>query len=69
MVIGHNPGLEELLVLLTGEKRTFHPVTLAEVLLPAERWLDITHDTAQLGNYWPKCPLGPSPPGPMPVTR
>lgn len=69
MVIGHNPGLEELLVILTGEQRTFYPATLAEVCLPAERWLDITHDTAQLGSYWPKCPLGPSPPGPMPVTR
>jgi phosphohistidine phosphatase len=54
MVIGHNPGLEDLLEQLTHKRRPFYAATLAEVRLGAESWLDIEQGGAVLDNYWPK---------------
>ncbi len=43
MVVGHNPGIEDLLKLLTGENQPMPTAALAQVSLPIERWggLDI----------------------------
>jgi phosphohistidine phosphatase len=38
MVVGHNPGLEVLLEVLTGETRWLPTAALARVDLPIERW-------------------------------
>ena len=54
MVVGHNPGLEDLLEQLTHARRPFYAATLAEVRLGTESWLDIEHAGAFLGNYWPE---------------
>jgi phosphohistidine phosphatase len=42
LVVGHNPGLEELLWVLVGEKRTLPTATLAQVELSLEAWQDLT---------------------------
>ena len=38
MVVGHNPGLEELIARLTGEREPFPTAALAQIRLPIERW-------------------------------
>jgi len=38
MLVGHNPGLEELLRLLTGEERQMQTAALACVELDVEKW-------------------------------
>jgi phosphohistidine phosphatase len=38
MLVGHNPGLEELLELLTGERHHLSTATLACVTLEVEKW-------------------------------
>lgn len=39
MLVGHNPGMEELLALLTGQGRHMATATLACVALDAEQWV------------------------------
>lgn len=41
MVIGHNPGLEELLSDLTGETEPLPTAALAQIELPIQRWIDL----------------------------
>lgn len=41
MVVGHNPGLEELLAGLTGELQSLPTAALAEVELPIESWQEL----------------------------
>jgi phosphohistidine phosphatase len=41
LVVGHNPGIEELLALLVGTTHTLPTATLAVVELPVERWSDV----------------------------
>ena len=38
LVVGHNPGLEELVALLVGESHVLPTAALAVVELPIERW-------------------------------
>ena len=38
MLVGHNPGLEELLTFLTGEERSLPTAALACVALDVEKW-------------------------------
>lgn len=45
MVVGHNPGLEELLWILAGEARTLATAALAQVELPLESWPELTAAT------------------------
>lgn len=53
MIVGHNPGLEELLETLTGESETLPTATLAQVKLPLERWRQLGEDTeGALVNLW-----------------
>lgn len=41
MVVGHNPGLEELLSDLTGESELLPTAALAQVELAIQRWIDL----------------------------
>lgn len=41
MVVGHNPGLENLLAALTGEEEPLPTAALAQVELPIRRWQDL----------------------------
>ncbi len=41
MVVGHNPGLEELVVALTGEAEPMPTAAVAQIALPIARWREI----------------------------
>ena len=45
MIVGHNPGLEELVTQLTGEPEGLPTAALAQVALPIDRWSDVTTST------------------------
>lgn len=53
LVVGHNPGMEELIAELTGEEERFPTAALAQVALPIERW-DQLHEATEgeLINLW-----------------
>ena len=53
MVVGHNPGLEDLLEILTGEMESMPTAALALVSLPIENWRDLSFETnGELSNLW-----------------
>jgi len=53
MVVGHNPGLEQLLEVLTGENQPLPTAALAEVQLPIQNWADLSEDTeGKVTNIW-----------------
>ena len=45
MIVGHNPGLEDLVVQLTGESEDLPTAALAHVVLPIDQWRDLTMST------------------------
>ena len=45
MVVGHNPGLEGLVEHLTGEREDMPTATLAQIVLPIDRWCDLQPST------------------------
>lgn len=60
LLVGHNPGLEQLAQLLTGagsaelraELEVKYPTaTVAEIRLPAERWADVAAGTGTLTRF------------------
>ena len=56
MIVGHNPGLEELLNTLTGEWHRMPTASLAEVALPIDDWsiLDDEIDGVLVNLWRPK---------------
>jgi phosphohistidine phosphatase len=53
MVVGHNPGLAELVETLTGHHRPMPTAALARIRLPIERWADLDGmPIADLAGYW-----------------
>ena len=53
LVIGHNPGLEDLLELLTEWMEHLPTAAIAHLRLPIERWRDLRGDTAaELVQVW-----------------
>jgi phosphohistidine phosphatase len=53
LVVGHNPGLEELLESLTGEYRPLSTASLAQVELPIAAWSAIAdRPLGRLANFW-----------------
>jgi phosphohistidine phosphatase len=53
MVVGHNPGLEELLAELTGSPQHLPTAALAHVQLDVERWSDVQDGTTgKLAGLW-----------------
>jgi phosphohistidine phosphatase len=56
MIVGHNPGLEELVAQLTGEQQDLPTAALAHIVLPIDQWRDLklsTRGTLQ-GRWRPK---------------
>jgi len=45
MIVGHNPGLEELVAQLTGEQQDLPTAALAQIVLPIDRWRDLKVST------------------------
>lgn len=53
MVVGHNPGLEELLYELTGELQPLPTAALAQVRLPIQSWQEVEDaEIGELVGYW-----------------
>jgi phosphohistidine phosphatase len=53
LIVGHNPGLEELLEMLTGEIHIMPTCSLAHVKLHVASWLDIDYHTkGKLVDMW-----------------
>lgn len=48
LVVGHNPGLEELIERLTGESRRMPTAALARVQLDVERWAKLRDGCGRL---------------------
>jgi phosphohistidine phosphatase len=42
MIVGHNPGLEDLIARLTGEHHEMPTCALARIVLPIARWCDLS---------------------------
>ncbi|MEJ2747135.1 MAG: histidine phosphatase family protein [Anaerolineae bacterium] len=59
MVVGHNPGMEELVEELTGFWEVMSTAALAQVSLPVNHWHDLDEDvTGELVNLWEPKKLG-----------
>jgi phosphohistidine phosphatase len=56
MIVGHNPGLEELVEQLTGERQDLPTAALAQIVLPIDRWRDLKLSTwgTLMGHWRPK---------------
>ena len=56
MIVGHNPGLEELVTQLTGEQQDLPTAALAQIALPIDQWRDLKLSTrgTLLGHWRPK---------------
>jgi phosphohistidine phosphatase len=53
MLVGHNPGLEQLLYLLTGQPETLPTTALAQVDLPIDKWGELSKEAkGTLMNIW-----------------
>lgn len=48
MLVGHNPGMEELLTFLTGEERHMPTAALACVVLGVEKWVKVQERAGRL---------------------
>jgi phosphohistidine phosphatase SixA len=56
MIVGHNPGLEDLLAHVTGEREALPTAALARIALPIDRWpnLDASTRGTLVGLWRPK---------------
>lgn len=53
LVVGHNPGLEELVEMLTGRSEHLPTAALARVRLPVTRWASVATGTrGSLVGFW-----------------
>lgn len=53
MVVGHNPGMEELVADLTGEREPFTTANIAHIELPIESWSQLDDEvTGKLCHLW-----------------
>ncbi len=53
MIVGHNPGLESLLPLLTGQVQSLPTAAIAHLTLPVDHWKELNKKTkADLIEIW-----------------
>ena len=53
VVVGHNPGLEDLIRRLTQESRVFPTAALAQIGIPIDYWGELNHNAnASLDGFW-----------------
>ena len=50
-VVGHNPGVSQILYYLTGEGREVHTCTTAIIDFDTDDWADVTEDSGNLVYY------------------
>lgn len=48
LLVGHNPGMEDLVETLTGEKQSMPTAALARIILDIEKWSKVRERTGQL---------------------
>jgi phosphohistidine phosphatase len=54
-LVGHNPGIAQILYYLTGEAKEVHTCTVAVVNFETDDWAYISGDTGKMVYYsWPK---------------
>jgi len=59
MIVGHNPGLEHLVALLTGAWETMPTAAVAHLSLPINHWRELDEETgAELVHLWRPKALG-----------
>jgi phosphohistidine phosphatase len=59
MIVGHNPGFEELVRVLTGGREAFPTAALAQVELPISTWGELELSTkGKLAHLWRPKELG-----------
>ena len=58
MIVGHNPGLEQLIEQLTGQRQDLPTAALVQIVLPIDQWRDLRRSTrGRLVGCWrPKTP-------------
>ena len=53
MVVGHNPGMGELVEMLTDRYEAMPTCALAQITLPIDHWRELSYTTrGELTNYW-----------------
>lgn len=52
LLIGHNPGLEELITILTGREEVFPTAALAEISFQGQNWTKLNPSLCRLENLW-----------------
>jgi phosphohistidine phosphatase len=53
MIVGRNPGLEELVAQLTGERVELPTAALVQIVMPIEQWRDLEPSTrGTLRGHW-----------------
>lgn len=53
LLVGHNPGLEELLEKMIGKAEALPTASVAQVALPIQAWQELNNETGgQLVNIW-----------------
>jgi len=53
MIVGHNPGLEEILEALTGSYERLPTAALVQISLPIEHWVELNEEIeGELINVW-----------------
>ena len=53
LVVGHNPGLEDLIEVLTGEEHEMPTAALVQLALPIDRWRDLDGSiNGTVTEYW-----------------
>ena len=50
LLVGHNPGIQELLMLLTGESKRVPTATLIKVELKTSKWINAADKRAKLAS-------------------
>jgi len=59
MIVGHNPGLEQLIAHVTGEQEDLPTAALAHIALRIDRWSDLKESTrGRLVGFWRPKELG-----------
>ncbi len=54
-LVGHNPGIAQILYYLTGEVKEVHTSTVAQIDFDTNDWASVSGDTGKLAYYsWPK---------------
>lgn len=48
LLVGHNPGMEDLVETLTGEKQSMPTAALARIILDVEKWSKVRERTGRL---------------------